>query len=112
MHAVITNQVLRERDFELLDLFHEIADRLYNPRLPTLQNTDGEPLSLHKLVFDLNAPPQAAFDALKHLALDEADEDLLTDATRDAEDKLTGVRFKMQASTSNHRSEHSGEPTN
>jgi hypothetical protein len=39
----------------LLDLFHEITDRLYNPRLPTLQNTDGEPLSLHKLVFDLNA---------------------------------------------------------
>ena len=96
VHAVITNQVLRERDFELLDLFHEIADRLYNPRLPTLQNTDGEPLSLHKLVFDLNAPPQAAFDALKHLALDEPDEDLLTDATRDAEDKLTCVRFNWK----------------
>ena len=68
---MITHQVLRERDFELLDVFHEIFDRLYNPRLPTLQNTDGEPLSLHKLVFDLNAPPQAAFDALKYLALDE-----------------------------------------
>jgi hypothetical protein len=95
-HPVITHQVLRERDFELLDLFHEIADRLYNPRLPTLQNTDGEPLSPHKLVFDLNAPPQAAFDALKHLALDEPDEDLLTDATRDSEDKLTGVRFNWK----------------
>jgi hypothetical protein len=95
-HPVITNQVLRERDFELLDLFHEIADRLFNPRLPTLQNTDGEPLSLHKLVFDLNAPPQAAFDALKHLALDEPDEDLLTDATRDSENKLTGVRFNWK----------------
>ena len=67
----------------MLDLFHEIPDRLYNPRLPTLQNTDGDPLSLHKLVFDLNAVPQAAFDALKHLALDELDEDLLADATRE-----------------------------
>jgi hypothetical protein len=65
-HPVITHQVLRDWDFELLALFHEIADRLYNPRLPTLQNTDGEPLSLHKLVFKLNVPPQAAFDALKH----------------------------------------------
>ena len=95
-HPVITHQVLRDWDFELLDLFHEIADRLYNPRLPTLQNTDGEPLSLHKLVFDLNAPPQAAFDALKHLALDELDEDLLADATRDSEDKLTRVRFSWK----------------
>jgi hypothetical protein len=45
------NEVLRDWDVELLDLFHEMAERLYNPRLP---------LSLHKLVFDLNALPQAA----------------------------------------------------
>ena len=92
-NPVITHQVLRDWDFELLDLFHEIADRLYNPQLPTLQNTDGEPLSLHKLVFDLKTLPQTAFDALKHLALDDPDEDLLADATRASEDKLTGVRF-------------------
>ncbi len=95
-HPAITHQVLRDRDIELLDLFHEISDRLFNPRLPILQNTDGEPLSPHKLVFYLKAPPQAAFDALKHLALDEPDEDLLADATRDSEDKLTGVRFSWK----------------
>jgi hypothetical protein len=95
-HPVITHQVLRDWDFELLDLFHETTDRLYNPRLPTLQNTDGEPLSLHKLVFDLNSPPQAVFDALKHLALDELDEDLLSDATRDSEGTLTRVRFSWK----------------
>jgi hypothetical protein len=95
-HPVITHQVLRDWDIELLDLFHEIANRLYNPRLPKLQNTDGEPLSLHKLVFDLNTPPQAVFDALKHLALDELDEDLLADATRDSENKLTRVRFSWK----------------
>ena len=95
-YPVITDQVLRDWDFELLDLFHEIADRLFNPRLPTLQNTDGEPFSPHKLVFDLNSPPQAAFDALKHLALDELDEDLLADATRDCKDELTRVRFSWK----------------
>jgi hypothetical protein len=95
-HSVITHQVLRDWDVHLLTLFHEITDRLFNPRLPTLQNTDGEPLSLHKLVFDLNAPPQAAFDALKHLALDELDEDLLSDATRDSKGMLTGVRFSWK----------------
>jgi hypothetical protein len=95
-HPVITHQVLRDWDFELLDLFHEITDRLYNPRLPTVQNTDGEPLSLHKLVFDLNAPPHVAFDVLKHLALDELDEDLLSDATHDSDGKLTRVRFSWK----------------
>ena len=95
-HPVITHQVLRDWDFELLDLFHETTDRLYNPRLPTLQNTDGEPLSLHKLVFDLDSPPQAVFDALEHLALDELDEDLLSDATRDSEGTLTRVRFSWK----------------
>jgi hypothetical protein len=95
-HPMITHQVLRDWNFELLELFHEITDRLYNPRLPTLQNTDGDPLSLHKLVFDLNVVPQAAFDALKNLALDESDDDLLADATRDSKDKLTWVRFSWK----------------
>jgi hypothetical protein len=104
-HPVITHQVLRDWDFELLALFHEIADRMYNLRLPTLQNTDGEPLLLHKLVFELSVPPQAAFDALKHLALDELDEDLLGDATRDSEDKLTRVRFSW---TKHGNKKHAG----
>jgi hypothetical protein len=95
-YPAITHQVLRDWDFELLELFHGIADRLFNPQLPILQNTDGEPLSLQKLVFDLNVAPQTAFDALKQLALDEPDEHLLADATRDAEDKLTGVRFSWK----------------
>ena len=41
-------------------------------------------------------PPQAAFDALKHLALDELGEDLLADATRDSEDQLMRVRFSWK----------------
>jgi hypothetical protein len=40
---IASAQVLRDRDFQLLDLFHEIAARAFNPRLPTLQNTDGDP---------------------------------------------------------------------
>jgi len=91
VNPVITHEVLRDWDFELLEVFHAIADRFFNPPLPILQNTDGDPISPHKLVFDLKAPPQAAFDALKHLALDDADDDMLEDATRDSEGRLTGV---------------------
>lgn len=96
--AAITKEVIREWDIELLYLFHEIADRLYNPPMPTLQNTDGEAISLHKLVFDLNIEPQAAFDALKHLALDDSVEDMLTDAVRDRDGRLIHARFAWKKS--------------
>ncbi|MCC7079826.1 MAG: SEC-C domain-containing protein [Burkholderiales bacterium] len=89
----ITAQVLREYDIELIDLFHDIAERAFNPKLPQLQNTDGDPLSMRKLIYDLSASPQAAFDALKHLALDQADDVLLADAARDARGELSSVSF-------------------
>lgn len=94
----LTKEVLKDWDMELIDLFHEIADRLYNPPLPVLQNTDGEAFLLHKLVFDLKTEPQIAFHALKHLALDESAEDLLTDAKRDRDGKLIHVRFAWKKS--------------
>lgn len=92
----ITSQVLREYDLELLDLFHAIDGRLFNSLPPILQNTDGDPLEFHKLVFDLKASPQSAFDALKRLALNETEDELLADATRDAVNNLTGVRFSWK----------------
>lgn len=92
-HLLMTRQILRDYDFELLEVFHEIAERVFHPKMPTLQNTDGEALSPHKLVFDLNVPPQAAFDALKHLGLELSEEEQLADATHDAAGKLTHVRF-------------------
>jgi hypothetical protein len=95
-NPVITKEVLRDYDFELLEVFNAIADRAFNPQLPKLQNTDGEPLSPHKLVFELDTPPQTAFDALKHLALDEPEEALLAEATRNVDGNLTHVRFSWK----------------
>ena len=95
-HPQITPAILWEYRFELVYLFHEIAERLFNPRMPELQNTDGEALLPHKLVFDLKIPPQTAFDALKHLAFDESEEEQLSESTRDTEGKLTQVRFNWK----------------
>ena len=92
-NPVITHQILRDCNYQLLNLFHEIAERAFNPEMPALQNTDGEALSPHKLLFDLKVPPQAAFDALKHCGLDETEENQLAEATRDTEGNLTQVRF-------------------
>mgnify|MGYP006203559395 CR=1 FL=1 len=69
------------------------------PALAILHTTAGyltQVSATHKLVFDLTTSPQTTFDALKHLALDEAEEDLLADATRGAGNALTRVRFVMK----------------
>ncbi len=57
-----------------------------------LQNTDSDTLSLQKLVYDIHSP-QGAFDALKHLCLDETDENLRSDAVRNAQGNLVTVHF-------------------
>jgi hypothetical protein len=83
---------LRARDIDLLALYREIHRALFERKLPAVQNTDGEPFSLRRVAFDI-ASAQEAFEALKHLALDEADADLLRDAERDAAGRLVKVRF-------------------
>jgi hypothetical protein len=90
-NPVLTDEVLRDYYLEMLEVFQDIAERAFNPQLPTLQNTDGEPLSMRKLIYELKVPPQTAFDALKHLALSEPDEQLLADAERDSRGALASV---------------------
>jgi hypothetical protein len=65
---------------------------LANPRLPELRNTDGDALSFHRILYDIDAP-QVAFDALKGLALDATEEELLADAARDPQGALSKVEF-------------------
>jgi uncharacterized protein YjeT (DUF2065 family) len=88
----ITADLLREFMSEILEVYHKLFDQAFNPKLPRLQNTDGDPLVLQKLVFDIDSPQQA-FDALKHLALDASEESLLADATRDSKGTLVSVGF-------------------
>lgn len=80
-------ELLREWDSELRELYLEIAGALLNPQMPQMQNTDGDPLEMHTLNFDLDAP-QAAFDALKDLAAGLADEHIDGRAERDSAGKL------------------------
>jgi hypothetical protein len=87
-HPLITRQILRDYDFELLDIFHRIHDRAFHPQMPSVHNTDDDPLVPHKLVFDLKVSPQAAFDALKHLAVDQSEAQVLEDTTRDISGRM------------------------
>ncbi len=74
----------------LRKLYLQLAERILYPPLPILHNTDGDPLVLHTLVFDIESP-QGAFDALKHLDLGSTEDELLADAARDAGGALQRV---------------------
>ncbi len=43
--------LLRGWDYDVIELYLTIAERALHPALPELQNTDGEPLEPHTLVF-------------------------------------------------------------
>ncbi len=90
--VALTPPLLREYVLELFETYHAIAEPLLNPRMPELQNTDGEVLSFHRIVYDIDSP-QAAFDALKELALDATAEELLARAERDAQGTLRKLEF-------------------
>lgn len=84
--------LLREIECELRQLYFTMVDDVLNPRMPQLQNTDGEPLELQRLVFDIDSP-QRAFDALVHLAFETTPQELLEGAARDASGTLNAVKF-------------------
>ena len=88
----VTAQLLREYLYDMLDIYVDITHRLLNPSMPQLQNTDGDPLLPHKLVFEIKSP-RAAFDALKPLCLKPAAEALLAEAEFDAVGNLHCIEF-------------------
>jgi hypothetical protein len=86
----LTSEDLVNWDLELREEYLAIAEELMNPRTPTLQNTDGEPVVFHRLSFRVPSA-QGAFDALKHLALGREEGELLESAEYDAQGRLARV---------------------
>ena len=91
----LTAELLKDYDFEMVDLYLDISDRLLNPTMPQLQNTDGDPLLFHRVMYEIERP-RAAFDALKNLCLTSTEEDLLADAEFDASGDLHKIEFSWQ----------------
>jgi hypothetical protein len=76
---------------QIRELYFSYADQVRNPKPPVLQNTDGDPLVLTTLEYELRCSVQAAFERLHSLCLDSV-EDVLEDATRTPEGDLRSVR--------------------
>lgn len=82
---------LRNFDWVMLEIYHALAGRLLDPPMPQLSNTDGDPFSLRKVVFDIPSAAQA-FAALRHLD-PGTDEDLEQGVVRDGQGRVVEARL-------------------
>lgn len=55
-------------EIEVRQLYHQIVDAIVNPRLPTLLNTDGDPIEMTTMTYELAVTPTESFDRLRPLA--------------------------------------------
>jgi hypothetical protein len=93
-----TPELLKEFTYEMLDIYHDITDRLLNPAMPQLQNTDGDPLVFNKLIYRLECAPREALDNLRQLNLTEDDESILTGAEFAPSGELRKIGFAWEKS--------------
>ncbi len=92
----LTPDSLRDWDIELREVYLDALDALRNPRRPVLQNTDGDPTEFHRLTFRIPSARQA-FEALKELAQDEPEDELLESADLDSQGRLSRITFPWKA---------------
>ncbi len=88
----IVPDTVRDYDMELRELYLDLTDATLNPGLPELHNTDGDPLVPHRLSFDIDSADEA-FAALKHLAFEQDETELLHEAERETDGRLQRVSF-------------------
>jgi hypothetical protein len=87
-----TAATLCEWDLVLIERYLDIMDKVLHPQLPKLHNTDGEPLEMHRLVFDIDSP-EKVLDALKSLDSGRSQEELIAATERTARGKFKRVQF-------------------
>ncbi len=87
-----TAATLGEWDLELIERYLDIMDKVLHPQLPKLHNTDGEPLEMHRLVFDIDSP-EKILDALKSLDSGRSEEEIISATKRTARGDFKSVRF-------------------
>lgn len=90
--GTLTPEVLRELDLDLIELYLDITDDVFDPQLPELTNTDGDALEFHELIFDIDSP-RTAFDALIDLAAGMSAAELLNEAEFDDAGELVRAQL-------------------
>jgi SEC-C motif len=94
-------------DFSNRELYWKLVLPLLNPTLPELHTTDGDPLSMQRLIFAIDSAADA-FAALKGLAVGHSEDALLRDAQFAPHGALRRVEFNW---TKRGNSRHKGWET-
>ena len=89
----LTESDLHEFDIEIRAQYLSIVARILDPAPPKLVNTDGDPMALTRLVYDLECDCDHAFEKLRTLAKGHKQSELLDGAERDADGRLMQVSF-------------------
>lgn len=87
---LLTRQDLDDVDIEIREMYFEIAAELLDPTPPQLSNTDGDPLALTTLTYELKTTVDEAFEKLAPLARVRG-EDHVDEVVRDASGAVTGA---------------------
>jgi hypothetical protein len=87
---LLTRDELFDYHLEIRQTYHEIVDRLMRPTLPVMQNTDGDPIELTTLTYELGVPVAEAVARLTPMAT-LRDDVHIADEVRDAAGRLTAA---------------------
>ncbi len=103
-YGTLDRHALAPLALDILHCYQALVAELMLDTMPELQNTDRETLRPQELVFDISSP-QAAFDALWPLSLQEGPQPLLQDAGYDDTGALHTVVFPwLKEGNARHKS--------
>ncbi len=92
----LTREDLFEWDIEIRRFYHHIVDGLLHPRMPELRNTDGDPIEMISLKYELDMSAAEAFERLKPLAV-LGREEHVEDVGRNASGAVTSATLSWIA---------------
>ena len=81
---------LYDWDLEIRELYWDFDQRLHSA--PEVVNTDGEPMALHKLIYDIDSVEHAVKN-LSDLSQTESFNDILDDAEKDKNGNIKRAIF-------------------
>lgn len=65
---LLTIDDLRDHDIEIREFYHHVIDAVQHPRLPSLQNTDGDPIEMTTITYELSVTTAEAVERLRPIA--------------------------------------------
>ena len=100
---LLTRDELIDYDLEIRQTYHEIVDWLLHPPLPVMQNTDGDPIELTTLTYELGVPVAEAVERLTPLATLRGDVHIADEVYDAAGTLMTATLTWIKAGNRTHK---------